>query len=83
MVSGQLAETFGDQVGAALAGRERPLLVVDFANVQSISSLGLAKLVALNRAAEAAGGRLPISRDTHPSGHSHANPSRVPYRVPP
>jgi anti-anti-sigma factor len=60
MLSGQLAETFGDQVGAALGGRERPLLVVDFANVQSISSLGLAKLVTLNRAAEAAGGRLAM-----------------------
>jgi anti-sigma B factor antagonist len=60
VLSGRLAETFGDRLGAALAGQERPRLVVDFANVQSLTTMGLTKLVTLNRAAEAAGGRLAL-----------------------
>jgi anti-sigma B factor antagonist len=53
VLAGQLAEAVGDRLAALLAGR----LVVDFANVRSLSSLMLAKLVTLNRAAA---GRLAL-----------------------
>jgi anti-sigma B factor antagonist len=60
VLAGPLAEEVGDRLGALLAGPKLPRLVIDFANVRSLSSLMLAKLVALNRAAEAAAGRLAL-----------------------
>src|SRR5271166_4671477 len=60
VISGRLAETVGDQLMDLLAGPARGRVLLDFANVKSLSSLILGKLVLLNRAAEGAGGRLAL-----------------------
>jgi anti-sigma B factor antagonist len=59
-LSGQNAETVGEQVLALLAEPGRQRLLLDFGNVKSLSSLVLGKLIQLNRAAESAGGRLAL-----------------------
>src|SRR5438132_14351153 len=60
MLSGQEAEAAGDELTALLAGPGPQKLLLDFANVHSLSSLMFAKLIALNRKAESTGGRLAL-----------------------
>lgn len=62
ILSGALAEAVAEQLTAFLAEPARCRLLLDFANVRSLSSLMLGKLISLNRAAEAAGGRLALCK---------------------
>jgi anti-anti-sigma factor len=60
VLSGQPAEAIGDQLIALLGEPGRHWLLLDFDRVRSLSSLMLAKLVALSRTAEAVGGRFAL-----------------------
>ena len=60
ILSGAQAEAVGAELDARLAEPGGQRMLLDFANVRSLSSLMLAKLVALNRAAASAGGRLAL-----------------------
>jgi anti-sigma B factor antagonist len=60
VLSGRQAEAVAAQLTALLAEPGRSRLLLDFANVWSLSSLMLGKLVMLSRAAESAGGRLAL-----------------------
>jgi anti-sigma B factor antagonist len=60
ILCGQEAEAAGEQLSAFLAAPGPRRLLLDFANVGSLSSLMLATLVTLNRAAESARGRLAL-----------------------
>jgi anti-sigma B factor antagonist len=60
VLTGQAAETAAEQLASLLPELGRRRLLVDFGNVQSLSSLMLGKLIRLNRSAEEAGGRLAL-----------------------
>jgi anti-sigma B factor antagonist len=60
ILSGPEAEAAGERLASLLPELGRRRLLVDFGNVQSLTSLMLGKLVRLNRAAEVAGGRLVL-----------------------
>jgi anti-sigma B factor antagonist len=60
VLNGQEAEAAGERLNALAAEPGCPRLLLDFANVQSLSSLMLGKLVGLNRTVETAGGRLAL-----------------------
>lgn len=57
---GQLAEAVAEQLVSLLSELGRQRLLVDFGNVQSLTSYMLGQLVRLNRTAEANGGRLAL-----------------------
>lgn len=54
-LSGQLAETIAERLMTLLSGAGSQRLLLDFSNVQSLTSFMLGKLVALNRTALTAG----------------------------
>lgn len=56
---GEVAETVAERLVSFLSESSRPLLV-DFGNVQSLTSYMLGQLVMLNRKAEAAGKRFAL-----------------------
>src|SRR6266446_6377840 len=58
VLSGVLAEAVGERLMDLLAVPAGGRVLLDFANVKSLSSLILGKLILLNRAAEKAAGRL-------------------------
>ena len=60
VLSGPEAEAAADRLAALLGEVGDGLLLVDFGNVQSLSSLMLGKLVALSRAANSAGARVAL-----------------------
>lgn len=60
ILSGPDAEAVGGRLAALLAEPGRQRLLLDFANVRSLSSIMLGKLISLNRAATSAGGRLAL-----------------------
>jgi anti-sigma B factor antagonist len=60
VLSGQEADAATTRLTALLAEAGRRPLLIDFSNVRSLTSLMLGKLVALNRAAAAAGARLAL-----------------------
>jgi anti-anti-sigma regulatory factor len=60
VLSGRVAEAAAERLASLLPGLGRRRLLVDFGNVRSLTSLMLGELVRLNRAAEAAGGRLAL-----------------------
>jgi anti-sigma B factor antagonist len=60
ILSGAVAEAAAERLAARVPQLGRRRLLVDFGNVHSLSSLMLGKLVQLNQAAEAAGGRLAL-----------------------
>jgi anti-anti-sigma factor len=60
ILCGTEAETAGARLTALLAAPGLHRLLLDFANVHSLSSLMLSKLLALNRAAESGQGRLAL-----------------------
>ena len=53
-------EEVGRELAALTQNRERPHLFVDLGGVAMMTSVALAKFVALNRQAQAAGGRLTL-----------------------
>lgn len=57
---GEVAEAAAEQLLSLLSEAGQQRLVVDFGNVQTLTSFMLGKLVRLNRTAEAAGGRLVL-----------------------
>ena len=59
ILGGALADAVGEKLAAALEANKARLLL-DFANVKSLSSTGLAKLISLNRKAESLGGRFAL-----------------------
>ena len=69
VLSGQVAESAAERLQSLLPDLGHRRLLVDFGNVASLTSLMLVKLIRLNQATEAAGGRLalfnvpPIIRD--------------------
>ena len=60
ILGGQIADTFGEKLNAILPELGQRHLMVDFANVRSVTSLMLGKLVQLNNAASAMGTRLVL-----------------------
>lgn len=57
---GEAAEAAAERLAALASERGRQRLLVDFANVQSLTSFMLGQLVKLNRTAESAGRRLAL-----------------------
>lgn len=57
---GEVAEAAAEQLLSLLSEAGRQRLLVDFGNVQTLTSFMLGKLVRLNRTAEAAGRRLAL-----------------------
>jgi anti-anti-sigma factor len=60
VLSGELAEAVGEQLARLVDGPGGGRLAVDLGNVESLSSLMLAGLTALNKKVNAAGGRLVL-----------------------
>jgi anti-anti-sigma factor len=60
------AEDIGRELSAALTDREQPHLLLDLGGVAMVSSIALAKFIALNKQARAAGGRLTLFNLTPP-----------------
>jgi anti-sigma B factor antagonist len=60
VLSGKDAEVVGEHLRTLLAEPARRKLLLDFANVLSLSSLILGKLIMLNRVAESAAGKLAL-----------------------
>jgi anti-anti-sigma factor len=59
-LSGANAEELAQGLAALTAGRDRPHLVVDLGSVTMLTSVILAKFIALNGRVRAAGGRLTL-----------------------
>lgn len=59
-LNGPTAEVVSEQLASLLSEEGRQRLLVDFGNVQSLTSFMLGQLVALNRTAQAAGRRLVL-----------------------
>jgi anti-sigma B factor antagonist len=60
VLSGQVAEAAAERLASVVPELGGRRLLVDFRNVRFLTSLMLGKLVLLNQAAEAAGGRLAL-----------------------
>ena len=60
VLSGQQAEIAGERLRTLLTDTDRPRLLIDFANVVSLTSIMLGKLAQLHRVAESAGGRIAL-----------------------
>jgi anti-sigma B factor antagonist len=60
VLTGQLAEAVGEELMTRLVGPGGGRMLVDFANVRSLSSLIIGKLIMLHQAAQAAEGRLAL-----------------------
>ena len=60
ILSGQKAEAVGEQLQALVNAPGQNRLLLDFANVRSVSSLVLGKLVELTKNADLAGGRVAL-----------------------
>jgi anti-sigma B factor antagonist len=60
VLTGTTAEMVSDQLGRLVEDGNHCQLLLDFANVQSLTSLMLGKLIALHNRAQAAGGRLAL-----------------------
>ena len=68
VLTGTTAETVSDHLGRLVEDRNHCRLLLNFGNVQSLTSLMLGKLIALHKLAQAAGGRLAVcalSPDVH------------------
>jgi anti-sigma B factor antagonist len=57
---GQVAEAAAEQLKSLLTETGRRRLLIDFGNIESLTSFMLGKFVALNRAAESAGKRMAL-----------------------
>jgi anti-sigma B factor antagonist len=75
MFATQVVDEIGDELHSVVADPRYPKILLDFSNVQYISSMMLAKLAKLERQVEVAHGQLkicglgPILRDTFRIGH--------------
>lgn len=67
-LTGTTAEIVGDELDRLVEGEGRCRLILNFANVRTLTSLMLGKLIALCKKIQAAGGRLALcelSSDLH------------------
>jgi anti-sigma B factor antagonist len=62
---GQVADSAAEQLASLLTETGRRRLLIDFGNVESLTSFMLGKLVTLNRKAESAGRRVVLFNVTH------------------
>lgn len=60
ILTGATAEAASDELSRLLQGKSRFRLIVNFGNVQSLTSLMLGRLITLNKKARARGGRLVV-----------------------
>jgi anti-anti-sigma factor len=60
ILTGTTAEAASDQLGRLVAGKGPCRLLLDFGNVQSLTSLILGKLITLRNKVKAGGGRLAL-----------------------
>jgi anti-sigma B factor antagonist len=60
ILSGAAVQALGQQLGGLAAGLDRCKLVLNFGNVERLSSAVLGQVVALDRAMRRAGGRLAL-----------------------
>jgi anti-sigma B factor antagonist len=60
ILTGTTAEAVSDELDRLVVGEGRSRLILNFGNVQSLTSLMLGKLVSLNKKVQVRGGRLAV-----------------------